>query len=108
MLDKCFTCLDDSPVYPAVPKAAFTPNERVWMAESSDFFYGLEGAWPQDYPPTTTRFMRMQAPVFPPVDLGEPVERSPLSKAVVAIIGGAAVWWLIANASRFTRPAREY
>ena len=97
MLDKCFTCLDDSPVYPSVPKAAFTPNETVYMAMSPDFFYGFDGPWPQDYPPNRTRFMRMQAPVFPPVDLGEldgwPIEKTVATLLVGGLLGVAG-WWL--------------
>jgi len=139
MLNRCFTCLDDSPIYPVVPRATFVPNEQTWVAESSDFFYGLEqaprprwgrmqppppwcpdpvgrpgrgfqGPWPQEYPPAKTDFMRMQAPAWPPVELGEdPVERTPAQKVAVAVIGGALVWWLIANASKFTTvPERRY
>lgn len=55
MFEKCFTCLDDNPVYPVIPKAVFTPNERTWVAENPDFFYGLEGIyrprWGRRMPP---------------------------------------------------------
>lgn len=108
MLDKCFTCLDDITVYPVVPKATFVPNERVWIAENPDFFFGLEGPWPKTYPPVTTDFMRVRKPTFPPVELGQ-IERTPAQKLAAVAIGGALLYGLFRLAPRITAvPERRY
>ena len=79
MFDKCFTCLPpaaglataEMPVFPKSSyETLFTPNERVWVAESPDMFYGLEA----------------------------PVERTATERAVAGVVGAgliAGIFWLV-------------
>lgn len=109
MLNRCFTCLDDNPVYPVIPKATFVQNETVWMAEPSNFAAIIA---PKPITPLITNYpkipratfgaalepqplapLRTVFPQYRPVTFGQ-VERTPAQKVAAVLVGGAMLFGL--------------